>query len=88
MTIVQRISVDAIASQNDFSVGSIDRDANTRSRTIDRTDDQVISIDVAIDAEGNVSVVEGLEIDPYTRDRIVENIDDLQGERSAVAELL
>ncbi|MBX2799538.1 MAG: malate dehydrogenase [Myxococcales bacterium] len=48
----------------------------------------VFSFPVTVDASGTISVVEGLEIDAYTRDRIVENIQDLESERSAVAELI
>jgi malate dehydrogenase len=48
----------------------------------------VFSFPVKVDAEGRIHVVEDLEIDDYTRDRIVDNIDDLMGEREAVADLL
>lgn len=37
---------------------------------------------------GVVEVVEGLELDAYTRQRIQENVDELLAERAAVAELL
>ncbi|HHO51523.1 MAG TPA: malate dehydrogenase [Deltaproteobacteria bacterium] len=48
----------------------------------------VFSFPVRVDAEGRISVVEGLEIDQATRDRILANVSDLQTEREAVAELL
>ena len=47
----------------------------------------VFSFPVTI-ADGEVSVVTDLPIDDFTRDRIIENIDDLNGERDAVTELL
>lgn len=37
---------------------------------------------------GRIEVVEGLELDDYARQQIQANIEDLQGERSAVADLL
>ena len=48
----------------------------------------IFSFPVTVNSEGQVSVVEGLEIDDYTRGRIAENVTDLQNERHAVAELL
>jgi malate dehydrogenase len=48
----------------------------------------IFSFPVKVAPGGNVEVVQGLEIDPYTQARIDENIADLEGERKAVAELL
>ena len=48
----------------------------------------IYSFPVKVDAHGKVEVVEGLEIDPYTKARLDENIKDLESERQAVANLL
>lgn len=48
----------------------------------------IFSFPVKVDAEGRIHVVEDIDLDDFTRDRIVENIDDLTAERDAVAELL
>ncbi len=48
----------------------------------------VYSFPVTVDASGNVSVVEGLTVDDNVKAMIQRNIDDLEGERQAVAELL
>lgn len=48
----------------------------------------VFSFPVTVDAAGAVHVVEGLQLDEYTRGRVGENIADLTAERAAVAELL
>jgi malate dehydrogenase len=48
----------------------------------------IYSFPVKVEPGGRVTVVEGLEIDSYTRDRLTENVADLTGEREAVKELL
>ncbi len=48
----------------------------------------IYSFPVRVSAQGQVSVVEGLELDDYIRAMVQRNIDDLSGERTAVANLL
>ncbi|MEQ1505064.1 MAG: malate dehydrogenase [Myxococcota bacterium] len=48
----------------------------------------VFSFPVKVAKGGAITVVEGLEIDAFTKDRIAENVADLDGERQAVATLL
>ncbi len=48
----------------------------------------VFSFPVTVSADRTFQVVEGLEIDSYTAQRIQENVEDLEGEKAAVADLL
>jgi malate dehydrogenase len=48
----------------------------------------VFSFPCTVDGDGNVRVVADLEIDEYTAARIAENVEALQGERDAVANLI
>jgi malate dehydrogenase len=48
----------------------------------------IFSFPVRVSAQGEIEVVEGLEIDAFTRAKIQENVDALLEERAAVAELL
>jgi malate dehydrogenase len=48
----------------------------------------VFSFPVRVHAGGRIEVIEGLELDAFTQKKIQGNIDELLGERAAVAELL
>jgi malate dehydrogenase len=48
----------------------------------------IFSFPCTVDAQGNVTVVEDVELDDFGRAKIQENVDALAGERAAVSDLL